>query len=154
MVIFNSYVKLPKGIQCPSWTSITGPRKDDFFRKKSSDLTCPSPRIMVRWQGNIPKWHYFILSHLISSYFILFPVISCYFKLVNDWNSPDFSHVENMSMSSAEPPPFFRQAEFRPALTEKTRPGQVCLEKKAPRPRDVGGERIPLVRSPNRPRKT
>jgi RecB family exonuclease len=33
-----------------------------------------------------------------------------------------------------------RQAEFRPALTEKTRPGQVCLEKKAPLTGRWGGE--------------
>ena len=99
----------------------------------SSDLTCPSPRIMVRWQGNIPKWHYFILF---SSYFMLFQV--------SEWL--EFTRIQPEKMSE-----FwlrhrgFGQAEFRPALTEKTRPGQVCLEKKAPHGRDVGGERIPFL---------
>ena len=108
-------------------------------------LLCYSPVIKHGWLENGPfitdflyhssiQFGDFLLQCLITrGYVILFHHIS------SSWIFEFTLQLENMSMSiltSANAA--FRQAEFRPVLTEKTRPGQVCLEKKAPPGRRLG----------------
>ena len=57
---------------------------------------------------------------------------------VSEWL--EFTRIQTEKMSEFWATRRIRQAEFRPALTEKTRPGQVCLEKKAPLTGRWGGE--------------